>query len=205
MFGVSTELMIYNEKIKWLEPVLVQWLRLNRDYMENYECTDSLYWYNERANVGAFAGAVWRSGGFALEEFVALKGKGETEGSGRVDLFINYAGHEIICEAKKKWIYLATNNKKDLSESINDTNQLALKDVAHTQNSFDAELGLAISFFPTYSKQGVDVQSSLNQFREAIKSVECSFYAWFKNDSGISLTNSNNEVCDAVAIVGVLA
>jgi hypothetical protein len=52
-----------------LSPVLKYWQVLN----ESWEGGDVPWWYNERASVGFLAGAVWKYGGWVMEEFGAEK------------------------------------------------------------------------------------------------------------------------------------
>lgn len=64
-----------------MEPVLKSWLAVNQAFISGSK-NDCLYWYNERANVGAFAAAIWKAEGahgLALEEYSAKKGLGENE------------------------------------------------------------------------------------------------------------------------------
>lgn len=58
---------INNTKVKWVAPILEQWIRIHKEYVEQYKFKDCLYWYNERANVSAFAGAVWKAGASPLK------------------------------------------------------------------------------------------------------------------------------------------
>ncbi|HHJ19511.1 MAG TPA: hypothetical protein ENJ84_06745, partial [Gammaproteobacteria bacterium] len=77
MFGFDVDYIINKKSLYWIEPIIVQWLRVHRDYIEEFDFKDSLYWYNERGNISALAGAVWRCSGFALEEYSSEKGKDE--------------------------------------------------------------------------------------------------------------------------------
>ncbi|WP_295455929.1 hypothetical protein [uncultured Thiodictyon sp.] len=205
MFGVETCHEIHEEKLTWLKPIILQWLRLNRDYIEDCDCRDSLYWYNERANISAFAGATWRSGGFALEEYNAIKGKEETKGKGRVDLYIQYAGHRAVFEAKQHWLHLSAKQKQDFTGFISAACEKSMADVMHTQNSLNHPYGIALNFIPTYFKKEENVGGSLILFREAVESCDCSFYAWFNNASGKDVISSKKNICNSVALIGRLA
>ncbi len=93
-----------------LRPVLARWAYLNsrigtawaRDY------SDCPWWYNERASLSFFAGAVWNCGGWALEEFSSTK-KTEspnaptTDRTGRYDINFAIGHHEYLAEAKQCW------------------------------------------------------------------------------------------------------
>ncbi|SEL81021.1 hypothetical protein SAMN05216214_1254 [Atopomonas hussainii] len=203
MFGIESEVKIHSKKLSWLKPVLEQWLRVHRDYIESNNCDDSLYWYNERANVGALAGAIWRSGGFALEEFGAIKGKEEDESKGRVDLFFQYAGKQVVAEAKQSWVYLTGNKKRDFRSLIDKALNSARSDIIRTQGSLEHQYGLGLVFLPTYTKDLENSKEEMGRFLAEINSTECDFFAWLKNTSGENLISYNNEYCDAVALIGV--
>lgn len=205
MFGIDSEIKFKNKKIKWIKPILEQWLRVHRDYIEASDCTDSLFWYNERANVGALAGAVWRSGGYALEEFGATKGKDEDISNGRVDLFIQYAGRQILAEAKQSWIYLAPNSRRDFRNLIDKTLGEARADIKRTQDSLDHEFGFGLAFLPTYSKDPDTSEEAMKRFYLEVKETECDFYVWLKNTSGDHLIGKDDDYCDAIALIGTLA
>ncbi len=61
--------------LKALRPILLEWLALMEDssWWEWEKIPDAPWWYNERALLSQFAGAIWRCKGRALEEFVATK------------------------------------------------------------------------------------------------------------------------------------
>ncbi len=201
MFGLETEVLCRRE-VEWLEPVLTQWLRTNRDYLEEYDCEDALYSYNERASIGTLAGAIWKCNGLALEEYSATKGKGDDKSRGRVDLYFHYAGKEVVAEAKMDWIYLLNDKKKDYSDTFVESISKAGKDLERTIHNNEADYGMALSFFSTHSPPGVDVSKATDDFRNAVKKVfkaeGCDFYAWFRNTSGTPVTSERYQYDIAV-------
>ena len=66
---------------------------------------DTPWWYNERALVSLFAGAVWRCGGDAFEEFSNEKRRSRKIGNGRIDLWFTVGKGEFNAEAKQSWLY----------------------------------------------------------------------------------------------------
>ena len=203
LLGMECDIKIYDRKLKWIRPVLEQWLRVHRDYIEEAGFSDSLYWYTERTNIGALAGAVWRCGGYAVEEYGALKGKDAHESSGRVDLFFMLSEHEVVIEAKQCWMYLATNARRDFQLAISKRLEEAVSDIRRTQESLAHQNAIGIVFFPTYAKDFEGAQESMERFIDAIKATECSFYSLLWNTSENSLVSVNDEHCDAIAMVGV--
>jgi len=53
MIGIKTKIQLNNkiEEVQIWSHILKQWQKINRDYLEDSEFSDSLYWYNERANI----------------------------------------------------------------------------------------------------------------------------------------------------------
>jgi hypothetical protein len=91
-----------------LAPVLGAWVELMGDRSWWDEDEDAPWWYNERAILSLFAGAVWRSKGWAFEEystskkFLTSRGRGTKAYSGRGDLAFwakdgNYALEARAC------------------------------------------------------------------------------------------------------------
>lgn len=89
-----------------LEPVLWAWIDLmgDRSWWEDDE--DAPWWYNERAILSLFAGAVWKGRGWAFEEystskkFVTSRGRGTKAYAGRGDLAFWAKGGDYALEAK---------------------------------------------------------------------------------------------------------
>lgn len=93
-----------------LEDLLWEWLTVQERSLRLWK-EDALWWYGERASVGAFAGAVWRSGGMVLEEYSTKKQSGSQSGSkarnawshGRGDMDFALGGKKYMIEAKQCW------------------------------------------------------------------------------------------------------
>ena len=89
-----------------LEPVLWEWVELMADRSWWDEDGDAPWWYNERAILSLFAGAVWKSKGWAFEEystskkFVTTQGRGAKAYGGRGDLAFWAKGGNYALEAK---------------------------------------------------------------------------------------------------------
>lgn len=191
---------INNTKVQWVTPILEQWVQIHKEYVEQYKFEDCLYWYNERANVSAFAGAVWKAGGFALEEYSSKKGTEENRANGRVDLYFSNKGDEAIAEAKMEWLYFGKRTKLDLKEKID---RVVAKSNSDTINSLHAnpyELGLGLSFITTYWRSGYDAAQDMKNLKEFMKSYNCAFYAIFESEREI--TSSKGNACNTVVLVG---
>ena len=103
------------------EPLLEEWLLATERYCRVMEGEDAPYFYNERANIGVLAGAAWRCGRIALEEFQHLKGfRNHPKTKGRADLYIAWDKGEELVEAKLRWLRLDLKSQKqiELSEML---------------------------------------------------------------------------------------
>jgi hypothetical protein len=115
---------VLKSELKGLRPLLLQWIKLIKEYCEANHCTDNPWWYSERANVGLLAGAAWRvrKKWHSLEEFPTDKRRTSTGKNkkmepdiptggvekkknvrGRCDLYVSHASKGFVIEAKQAW------------------------------------------------------------------------------------------------------
>ena len=92
-------------RLRGLRPILNKWVVLNRRLGCQWSIyNDAPWWHIERALVSVFAGAVWRCGGDAFEEYAENKRGDRRRASGRIDLWFLYRGQEFKAEAKQCWV-----------------------------------------------------------------------------------------------------
>ncbi len=99
-------------------PIFKKWIKANEEIARAWRSVqDAPWWYNERASLSVFAGAIWRAGGFAFEEYSdekrEIRKRSRTLGSeypGRVDLYFNWAGCDFVAEAKFIWSGFSRND-----------------------------------------------------------------------------------------------
>lgn len=109
----SSGIHISDPDLEPLRPVLQAWIDSVQQYNKLFKGNDLPYWYNERANVSVLAGAAWKAGFVALEEYQTQKTslpakepmavESETPEQpieGRNDLYIGDQMHEWVIEAK---------------------------------------------------------------------------------------------------------
>lgn len=90
-----------NMRLRILRPVFCEWISLNERLGKEWAgVNDAPWWYNERALLSVFAGAVWRSGGSAFEEYSELKRNEQRTSSGRIDLWFSASRRDFWVEAK---------------------------------------------------------------------------------------------------------
>ncbi|WP_343290880.1 hypothetical protein [Vibrio harveyi] len=204
LFGVKSEIKVKSRKshFKKIRPVIEEWLKLNRDYIELAESVDNLYWYNERSTVSTLAGAVWRCGGFAQEEYSAEKGEGNKNRTGRVDLYFHFNGVNVVCEAKQLFIYLPKNNQKDIKKYLEDSLKEASNDLHDTTALSDYHhFGIALSFIVPYKQPSEDIKNTKKELVNALDALDCSFYASFEF-LGESMIGASGHEYNEVILVG---
>ncbi|WP_437528252.1 hypothetical protein WME79_44565 [Sorangium sp. So ce726] len=86
----------------WKEPLHI-WFSLLDKYASIYKNEDAAYWYNERATLSSFVGALWRSDAVALEEYRCSRRFGGQPVPGRTDLWFQLGPSEYVVEAKQCW------------------------------------------------------------------------------------------------------
>lgn len=138
-----------------LSAMLKEWIKVNEHYV-NVHGDDACWWYNERATLSSLAGAAWRVGWLALEEYGTTKGDGSRDAAtgkpkskyGRCDMYVTAgdfrSSSSYSVEAKQIWRpigpYVA-NPIEMLEESLKD----AWKDAGKLSKE-EADKRLAITF-----------------------------------------------------------
>jgi len=194
---------IKDQSLKFLKPVLQKWISVHKIYTEKSKNLN--YLHNERANLSALAGAIWRCGGVALEEYAARKG--EKNSSGRIDLYFGYEGKHIICEAKQKWIYLPKSQTKtdywqrDIKPSLEEAKQ----DAQDTKKANSVDITLGITFIvPHWDKNfsNEEPPNSMNILKEQLVGMDCSFYAYSENIDNVHISSNTDDAYNSVILVG---
>lgn len=168
---------------------LEEWTLAIDRYCRVTEGTDNPYWYNERANIGILAGAAWRSGKIALEEFQTKKievtedGTSEEtpkkEKSGRCDLWICDDKKSEHIEAKLKWVNLLSENKRTFVEGCLDN---AVSDACRI-SGIEELSGLGIAFIPVYVKatkvnEASPIEDAIHNSIFEFSKIKCDIIAW---------------------------
>ncbi len=192
-----------------LKPILDSWLKINREY-SNYDSEDGLYFYTERATLSTLAGAVWKVGGFALEEYSDVKGYGAKRKNGRTDLWFTCENqkNEFIVEAKQRWPIIS-----DRANAIHNTLVTGLKDavsdakkVEVTYRGFGVKfLGVlfAVPKLPPSDQADEHIEERLKRFIEEVEKVDCSFYGYFLSSES-KVIGQDGRLYPGVAILGKL-
>ncbi|MDR1612642.1 MAG: hypothetical protein LBT97_07645 [Planctomycetota bacterium] len=162
---------------KGFEKILESWFAVIRDYNAKAG-EDAIYWYNERANVGAFAAAMARNEIPVIEEYACEKGRGKERGPGRSDISFYYHGTWYIAEAKMHWSNLSFKTRPLDAKKYMES---ALADVKKTaqQDKYSTPFGLAfiIPRIKTADKEHVD-EFLRNYISQLENSGYCDFWAY---------------------------
>jgi hypothetical protein len=173
-----------NRELSSLRPVLKSWRTLNRRIGASWaKDRDAPWWYNERALISVFAGAVWRAGGFCFEEYAdqkrEIKKRSRRHGKpyrGRVDLYFEWANSRFIVEAKSKWSGFIRNNAnaKDTLERCLTT---AMQEIRQTPPF--GQRRLAIVFAVPYCREKYKslVNKKLDAWVKMLGTLDTSCYA----------------------------
>jgi len=130
---------------------------------------DAAWWYNERAILSLFAGAIWSSKGWAFEEFatikrqrVATKRKHRRDGArGDLEFWWPSSSKYFQCEAKRAEVSLMV-SARNMQERIRAELDECVKDVrCHSASRSALQVGLL--FLVPYLTRGVRNRKPLNR------------------------------------------
>jgi hypothetical protein len=177
--GITKDVVV-DETLRSFEELLWEWTSIIERMVRGWRSEAHVpWWYNERASLSPFAGAIWRTGGVAFEEFSAKRktrtpnARGDTvRRRGRVDLQFSYRGTDFIAEAKQAWPKIGRRSRSSVGE-VN----AALLQASQRANTVSQGWGkkLAIAFAaPRFPKSELDCERQLLQnWRDIIRGVKC--------------------------------
>jgi hypothetical protein len=95
-------------RLSVLEETLWEWTIAQERSSRLWGWDDVPWWYGERASLSVLAGAIWRTGGIALEEYTVDKSHRRDDGQkglmqGRNDLYFRIGRSDFVLEAKAVW------------------------------------------------------------------------------------------------------
>ncbi len=97
---------IHIRSLRSIAPILTSYLNLNERLTIDWAKEQTFpWWFNERASMSILAGAIWKVGGVAFEEFSDEKSFVKKYGRrkkyrGRTDLSFSHGRHKFVAEAK---------------------------------------------------------------------------------------------------------
>ncbi len=140
---------------------------------------DSAWLYNERASLSVLAGAVWRIGGIAFEEYSHDKHRPrESKGkpSGRCDIYFQLGSREFIAEVKQCWPSLGRRGTPQ--QTVGAKLELARHDALRLKRYTYERL--AITFVAPYLSKGEEatLDARLSNWLRAVRRIPHDCLAW---------------------------
>ena len=170
--------------LKSLKPALANWQKfMDVDFWDDRN--DAPWWYNERALLSLFAGAVWKyREGWAFEEFTTDKRKTTKRGKrkkskGRGDITFGIGEQGFVAEAKQCWPILGTRSQ-GVTEIISKTLRSACRDCSALPSYGYGRLGILFVVPRIRISRGKQKNASekLDMFLSAISSFRTTASAW---------------------------
>lgn len=172
--------LVKNRKgLKHWEPLFEEWLLCVERYCRMAAGEDAPFIYTERANIGVLAGAAWRCGRMALEEFQYEKGdRRKRKWKGRADLYLASETTEEIIEAKFNWLPLSS--KVQAVDWIERSIEAAKVDAIKTKGDDRDVKCIAVAFLPVWlpRKERSRMEEVLDQTIGCLPSAKCHAIAW---------------------------
>ena len=161
-------------KAHW-QTILEKWINVSKNYCELHP-GDLPFWYTERSDLSQLAGAVWKTGGHALEEFSAVKGWGRSYRKGRIDLYFKFNdGFCCTVESKKCWRNAISSVSKKLDE--------AKKDAIESRKSAGTKTAIALVFQAPLCNKTLSYEEKIDNImkknEEIMKNLKPDIFAWF--------------------------
>ena len=158
---------------------LESWIETTTRIAKAWQPDDIPWWYNERALVSIFAGAVWLAGGIAFEEFRTerrVPGK-RTRYSGRQDLFIQIGKNRFLAESKILWSAASAPNAQP-SVTIGKALDQACEEVQRTPSYGERRLGIVFARPYVRWKHQELIDSHIERWLEKARQIGYSCCAW---------------------------
>ena len=142
---------------------------------------DIPWWYNERAWIGVLAGASWKAGGRAFEEFsdtkiIHRKKRKPQKKPGRVDLWLGVGTREYLIEAKH--VAVNAGGNKGLTR-IKDSLRAARWDLSRLR-AYSGQKRLSMVCITPYivAKKRGQINTLLSKLLNQASSIETATIAW---------------------------
>lgn len=153
-------------RYKAWKKILSYFTVLLEEYEETCGGRDCVYWYNENAVTSMLAGAVWKAGGIALQDFACGRGSlGEEDKKGRADLWFKLDGQQFLVEAKI--IYPST--PESIETLLEEPYDGAVQQVKEVEDD-----GIKIALFfvspaiNSYNKEKEFIETRLQEMKDAL-------------------------------------
>jgi hypothetical protein len=170
---------VHCPSLRILNPLLNKWIKTNIELVQYWQ-DDLPWWYNERASISVLAGAAWKTGGLAFEEYTADKRTGKKRHpkySGRIDLYLKVKEEQFIAEAKYYWSG-ATFVSATTSEKLREKLKEACDGIRICPRAGQRKLGILFATPYIATSQKARVDELVAEWVAAMTRVESSCSAW---------------------------
>lgn len=188
---------IVDPDLSFLSSILHNWNTCISLYTNFFDGEDLPYWYNERANVSVLAGAAWRSGFAALEEYQSKKLRPEgNDLNGRNDLYITNQHDDVYVEAKVLYADISEPTlfeekaRKALAEAVVDAKKLT-----------EGERRVGAVFMVPYSQNKNASRGQISEFVGFICQFNCSATACCVPANSQAASSHDNRYYPAAALL----
>jgi len=172
-----------------MERILMKWLNCIARVADSWvQFGDLPWWYNERADISILAGAVWKSGELAIEEFVSEKrrisrntGNLSRRYTGRIDFYFSVKGQHFIAEAKDCWSG-AGDESTDPTFMIGKRLESALSDIRKVKSYGDRKLAILFAK-PQLPVKKKDAERLIRRWLKLVRTMETDAIAWYFPDN----------------------
>jgi hypothetical protein len=191
---------VHCPSLRILKPLLESWIKTNIQLVHHWQ-PDVPWWYNERASISVLAGAAWKIGGLAFEEYREDKRSGRKRhptSPGRIDLYLKLKQKQFIAEAKFCWSG-ATFVNATTSEKLREKLEEACDGVRKCPPRGQRRLGILFAMPYIAKSQKKRVDELVGEWITAMRSVKCSCSAWvFPKESRYRCGQS---ICPGAAVL----
>ena len=195
-------------RIRTLKPILDEWTTCVSEITDEWkQKNDVPWWYNERASLSIFAGAIWRRGGFCFEEYSDKKRTVEGRNHrnrplyhGRVDLHFSWHGHNFIAEAKKTYSGFSQ-SRNSARNRLTNWLEKACSDARLLQKKKQRSLG--ILFARPMFKKNIEskIDEKLDQWVQMLADINTDAYAWVFPECARHKWSSDGYFCPGEAVL----
>jgi len=189
------------QKFPLMQDPLEAWVKLLDWYVKVWEGRNFPWWFNECASVSTFAGAVWRVGGLALEDFDTVRSE---QSCGRCDLYMRLDEQEFSVEAKQSW-QNARWSKDDVTADIEWHFEQATRQVRDYDDALKMHMGdrLAMVFVVPWlpQSQGHQLNNILDKWCASVQAIDCDAVVWNFAHSDKTLSTDDGYYYPGVALL----
>lgn len=194
----ARNVLISRQSLAPLESILRSWIACIEHYIDIWQGEDLPYWYNERSNVGLLAGAAWRAGWIALEEYQMGKHGANSDEviGGRNDLCLANSHLEYYIEAKVAYFDIANIDRS--GSHLAEIASTAVQDARRL--TYDGPRLAAVFIAPFAPNSQLDT-AHIQSFVDMLEARRDDALAWVKPDLEKLPLSHDNRVYPLAALI----